>query len=195
MNQVEKGLSLKIRVLVLLVLVSIIFVFVQMGCDGQRRFARQEMGERGYHWNCGLNVAYISLKLFGQEVDINDLAKDLDAGAYFERDVSMLRLKQALERRGLIVEGFRADSTKEIIRFANSENVLILRMGWDRNVGGTGHFILIKACGKDIIRIDPPRNVERFAKENELTGKFLANATGEFLVISKEKEHAGFLGM
>lgn len=138
-----------------------------------------------YHWNCGLNVGYITLRLFHKEVDIAKLVDELEAGAHFERNISLVNLKKAFEKYGLIAEGFKADYPEEIIGFAKSDSILIVCLESGSAEQIVGHFILIKVLHNDVLVIDPPCHPQKFTKQDIIEGDVLSNATGEFLTVHK----------
>lgn len=136
-----------------------------------------------YHWNCGLNVAYITVRLFHADVDIYKLADEIKAGVRLERSVSLLDLKRAFEKHGLIAEGFRADYSEEIIPFAEPDNILIVRVESRFRDQTIGHFIVIKGSQDYVVVIDPASHPKRLAKENIIEEGVLSSASGEFLVV------------
>ena len=88
-------------------------------------FASKESAEN--HFNCGLNIAYITLRCLGSWPSLNELAKNLKAGGGFSRQVSMLDLRNTFEEYGLKAHGFKADTIEEILGFADAHNVLIVQ--------------------------------------------------------------------
>jgi ABC-type bacteriocin/lantibiotic exporter with double-glycine peptidase domain len=139
--------------------------------------------QTGYYWNCGLNVAYIAIRLFHKEVDIYQLADEIKAGTHLERDVSLLDLKRVFEKYGLAAEGFRADYAEELISFAKPDIILIVRIDSHRRDQDVGHFIVIKGGQDYVIVIDPPCHPKRFAKEDIIEDDVLSTASGEFLAV------------
>jgi len=136
-----------------------------------------------YHWNCGLNVGYVTLRLFHKDVNIYKLADEIKAGERLERNVSLLDLKKAFEKYGLTAKGFKADYPEEIIEFAQPENILIIRLDFylvDQNIG---HFIAIKGGRDHVIVIDPPYHPKKFARQDIIEYGILSHATGEFLLV------------
>jgi len=136
-----------------------------------------------YHWNCGLNVGYITLRLFHKDVDIYKLADEIKADERLERNVSLLDLKKAFEKRGLIAEGFKADYTEEIIEFAQPGIILIVRIAPLSGGHNAGHFIMIKGDRDHIIVIDPPYHPKKFTKKDVIEDDILSGASGEFLFV------------
>lgn len=136
-----------------------------------------------YHWNCGLNVGYVTLRLFRRDVNIYKLAEEIKAGERLERNVSLLDLKKAFEKRGLIAEGFKADYPEEIIEFAQPDSVLIVRV--DSHIGdqSIGHFIVIKGNRDHVIVIDPPYHPKKFTRQSIIEDGVLSRTSREFLVV------------
>jgi len=136
-----------------------------------------------YHWNCGLNVGYITLRLFDKNVDIYRLADELKAGPHLERNISLLDLKIVFEKYGLIAEGYKADCLEEIITFAQPEIMLIVRL--DSRIGqhNLGHFLLIKGGPDHVLLIDPPHHPKKFRLDQIIEAGVISSTTGEFLVV------------
>jgi hypothetical protein len=136
-----------------------------------------------YHWNCGLNAAYIALRLLHKHVSIYSLGQEINAGAYLERNVSFLDLKKLFERYELNAEGFKADYPEEIIQFAKADRVLIVRMASPRGHQGVGHFIVVKGARDYVIVIDPPYHPKKFTRQDIIKHDILSRTTGEFLLV------------
>lgn len=149
-------------------------------CDSQ---ASRSSANVEYHWNCGLNVAYITLRLFHRDVNLYKLADEIGAGVYFERDVSLLALKKAFEEYGLIAEGFTADYPEEIMGFAKPDNILVVYVDCCCGNQKLGHFIVVKGFQDHVLVIDPPYHPKRFTRQNIIEKGPLFAATGEFLVV------------
>lgn len=169
---------------------SVLFLVNQVGCrtiaPSDTTNAQSDPHVK-YHWSCGLNVAYVTLRLFHRDVEINELANELTVGAFFEQDASFLNLVKAFEKYGLIAKGFKADYPQEIIEFAGPENVLIVRVNCNGRDRVLGHFIVIKGTQDGFILIDPPYHPKKFTRQDATEGKVLSDASGEFLVVNKPK--------
>lgn len=136
-----------------------------------------------YYRNCGLNVGYVTLRLFHKDVDIYKLADEIKAGVHLERNVSLLALKKAFEKYGLIAEAFKADYPEEIIAFSEADVILIVRVDSCPGDNNVGHFIVIKGGRDHVIVIDPPYRPEKFTRKDIIEEGILSGITGEFLVV------------
>lgn len=161
----------------------------QLGCSATPSAdmkSRPEGRPVEYQWNCGLNVGYIGLRLFSKDVDIYELAHEINAGPRLGRGVSMLDLKRAFEKHGLVAQGFRADYPQEIIALSEPDNILIVRLESVPGDQSTGHFVLIKGGRNHATVVDPPCRPKRFSKEDIIEKGVLSSASGEFLVLRNE---------
>ena len=83
-------------------LAGLLLVANQAGCHSvapaNRTTNKGSLPVEEYHWNCGLNTGYITLRLFRKDVDIIELADEIKAGPYLKRSVSLLNLKKAFEK-------------------------------------------------------------------------------------------------
>jgi len=165
----------------------ILFFASPIGCNiaptSNSTTAKKSLPNNYYRWNCGVNVAYISLRLFGKQTDIHDLADQLKAGPRFQGNVSFLSLKKAFQDYGLFAEGFKADSPEEILSFAKPDNILILYVHRDFANQTVGHFIIIKTLNGYLLTLDPPHHPKKFTRSDMIHDGVLSAASGEFLII------------
>jgi len=134
--------------------------------------------------NCGLNVAYISLRCMGYNPSLSELTKKLNLNENLLRPLSFLELKHCLEAYGAKVDGLRADTTDEMVALADSNNILIVHVERPRFGQKTGHYIAIKKQGSSVWLIDPPRSLKRYPT-TDVSSRL--HTTGNFLVISNLK--------
>jgi len=140
-----------------------------------------------YHLNCGVNVAYVTLRLFNRIASLKEVSQTIGAGFTFERNVSLLDLKTMFVASGLVVEGFKADQLEEMADFAKVGDVLVVRVEHcaDQQIG---HFVVLKPTPNWVILIDPPYRPRALAKKDLLKDPVLSRATGEFLVVSESQD-------
>ena len=136
--------------------------------------------EKDYHENCGVNVAYLILRILEKQVDLQSVAQGLNAGDTFAQPVSMLQIKNILEQNHIKVFGLQADESDEFILCAQ-DSFLILHIKPDANPSDIGHYIIVTKLQDHYIMIDPPRMVTSIEKEklkeilntNRINNKFL----------------------
>ena len=158
----------------------------QLGCytEVPRDMTTASGGPKtGYYWNCGLNVGYVTIRLFHKDVNIYKFGDEINAGAYLERDVSLLDLKKAFEKYGLVAEGFKADELEEIIGFSKPDNILIVRFESCREDIKAGHFTVVKGGRDHVIVLDPPYHPKKFTTQGIIEDGILGGVSGEFLVV------------
>jgi len=173
-------------VAILIWFLAALFLSNQAGCHIGR--SSDTTTNRGgahveYRWNCGLNVAYVTLRLFHKDVNIYKLADEVKAGDRLERNVSLLDLKKAFEKYGLTAEGFKADYPEEIIEFAQPHSILIVRIESRLGDQSIAHFIVIKGDRDHVIVIDPPYRPKKFTRQDIINDGILSRTSGEFLIV------------
>lgn len=134
--------------------------------------------------NCGLNVAYISLRCVGYVPSFSELTTKLNLNENLTRPLSFMELKNCLEAYGVKVKGLRADTTDEMVELADSNNVLIVHV--ERRIFGqkADHYLAIKKQGNSVWLIDPPRSLKKYPIKDISSH---LKATGNCLVISNLK--------
>ncbi len=125
----------------LLILPIIIFV-LHPGATVALEFAPsvQQLGNQRVV-SCGLNTTAFILKYFGHRVDMGELAVELKAGAHWGKAVSMLNIKNALQRRGLACEAFGDATFDEIFGLANKDRICVIHTA--TRTPGVGHYYIV----------------------------------------------------
>ena len=138
--------------------------------------------------NCGLDVSYLTLKLFGISVPAKQLAREIGAGETFANETSLLSLKKAFDEHGLCAAAYKADSPAEILGYLDSKAVILLRLERNAYPKPIYHFCAIKLMGEDIAFLDPPRKPRKFPRNAFPSALQPAEVTGEFLVVSRPSQ-------
>ena len=132
--------------------------------------------------NCGVNVAYVGLKWFNRPCDLERVGRDLDAGAFFERDCSLVDIKKLWLSHNLEVQGLHGDDLKEILDAIPSSAICVLRLAKDFRGTDVGHFVVLIPAASGVDIVDPPLASIHMTREQAIADSTLKAATGEFLV-------------
>lgn len=141
-----------------------------------------------YQWNCGVNAAYVTLRLFHRDVAFNKLGEQLRAGPHFEQEVSFFYLKRVFEKNGLIAKAYQADYTEEILEFCQPTDVAIVKLnscGADRDIG---HFIIVRKRKDSAIVINPPHFPIEYDIQEIIEEGIILDSSGEFLLVSDPEQ-------
>jgi hypothetical protein len=132
--------------------------------------------------NCGVNVTYLALRLFGFSAAVGDVAKDLGVGPSHEKLRSFADIKRVLARRSLEVQGLRADTLEGVLNWVTPGRIVTLKLS---DSPRQGHFVLLVASGDDVIVVDPPYQPRRLPRSDAIRNQLLLTSTNEFLVITR----------
>jgi len=135
--------------------------------------------------NCGVKATYVTLRLFGKIVPLQDFGAMTNAGRTFERDCSIADIKRALESQGLAVRALKVAKIGAMLPYAAPRSVLIVRIQGESGGVKIAHFGVIVGVNGGVVLIDSPA-VPRIvsAGKIEVDGWF-ALATGEFLDVTE----------
>lgn len=147
-------------------------------------------GTPEYVENCGVNVTYLTLRYFGIDQPVTQIARKLAAGPRFERFVSVADIRRCLISNDLAAEGFKAKDVRSMLKKLDTKRVIIAYLR-PTTENALGHFVFL-ALGKggQIIIADPPSPPSSQTLKATLEAPALARATGEFLLISRPEMSA-----
>ena len=128
--------------------------------------------------NCGVMSAYIAARLFDRQTNLDQIAQVLNAGPSYDRDCSMLDLKQGLKMFGMQAEGVFAKDAAAYLRQSEPGMTWIVRKAGN----GRPHFAVRRGTS-GLTVIDAP-NAPFAVPQSELARHpYLSDLTAEFLVI------------
>ncbi|HEX8340507.1 MAG TPA: DUF1573 domain-containing protein [Tepidisphaeraceae bacterium] len=133
--------------------------------------------------NCGLDVAYTALRMFGQTTSLRDVADKTGLDAERRKLLSFLDLKQYLEGRGLIVNALKASTARALIDAVPANALAVVRT---QSGSGNPHFFILMPSGNNVLFFDAyTRRSHAKSRDDAAADQWLLNMTGEFLVVTE----------
>jgi hypothetical protein len=143
--------------------------------------------EKERHFNCAVNVAYVSMHLLHRTASVQKVGELLNAGQSFERLCSMADLKRAFESESLTVQAVRIGDVQALRTLGNAESVLILRCRVASGAGVGDHFGIALPSPDRMVLVDPPASARLILYEDLSSDRWLQATTGEVLVVTASK--------
>lgn len=145
--------------------------------------------------NCGVNSAYVLLRLFGIETTIPEVAFSTKAGERHENQLSLLDLKKLFEKHNLKVEGLNTPNIKETIDSCRNDTILVIHL--QKMLAGRmiGHFVVAVPAAQGAILIDPPMGPVYVSDANLEETFLMQQATGKVLLVTRPKSEKKMQGV
>ncbi|MBN2584818.1 MAG: hypothetical protein JXL80_17270 [Planctomycetes bacterium] len=164
-----------------LFVVGVFLLVPSVGAAVDYPLVADELGSQRIE-NCGVRACAFTLRFFGRDMKLAELAEQLAVGLHWERACSMRQLKDVFAAAGLVVVAYKEATLEDMVERLNNGGIGIMHV----NVRGNrlGHYHVLAAVSKEVLLIDAGAREERLSLP-EFYERFRNRNTGFFLHVSE----------